>query len=112
MKRKYCDKKMSLLMKAYETSQMSSDAFAVANSIPKSTFYKWRIKYQKSLRQTGKNVEIPEFATIPVETLCTEALPEGTKQEKKEAFSATSPTNTLRRLIITTPSGLRLELDV
>lgn len=109
MKRKYSDKKMIQLMQDYEASQMSSDAFAIANSIPKSTFYKWRKRYQQSLGQSGKKVKMPEFTSIPVSAISKEVLPKGTKGKEIEALSAS---NIGRRLIITTPSGLRLELDV
>lgn len=109
MNRKYCDKKMSLLMQDYESSQMSADAFALAHSIPKSTFYRWRIRYKQSLEQSEKRLKAHKFTSIPLSTQHDEVLPEGAKRKEIEIPTAT---NIGQRLIITTPSGLRLELDV
>jgi transposase-like protein len=109
MKRKYSEKQMSLLMQEYEASQMSADVFALAHSIPKSTFYRWRIRYKQSLEQSAKQFKAPEFTSIPLSTQDEDVLPEGAKRKEIEIPTAT---NIGQRLIITTPSGLRLELDV
>lgn len=107
MRRKYCEKKMSQLMQAYQNSELGCDAFAEANSIPSSTFYKWRIRYEQSRKQPSKTAHLPSFAAIPIRVSAKESLPEDLKQ-KDISLAATER----RRMIITTPGGLRLELDV
>ena len=107
MRRKYCEKKMSLLMQAYQNSELGCDAFAEANSIPISTFYKWRIRYEQSKKHTSKTANFPSFTAIPISASGKQSLP----QDLKQKDTSLVPTEK-RRMIITTPSGLRLELDV
>ena len=110
MTRKYCEKEMSHLMREFEASDMGSDAFALANSIPKSTFYKWKVRYRASQRHHSNQDKTPAFAAIPVADEQIGALPKATKTEKPKAPSTSAGTG--GRLVITMPNGLRLELDL